>query len=213
MSSHTDALAKKIWDYLQMRQPLEKADCILALGSYDARVAEKAAELWKQKWAPYIIFSGGTGRTTEDFPKPEAEVFADVAMAAGVPADKIIIENKSTNTGANIELSFKLLAEKKLDPQKIIIVTKPYMERRAYTVFKKLQPAKEAICASPDIAFEHMAYDRFSKEDIISIMVGDLQRIKIYPEKGYQIPQDIPADVWDAYTKLVDLGYNESLIH
>jgi hypothetical protein len=43
-------------------------------------------------------------------------------------------------------------------------------------------------------------------------MVGDLQRIKVYPEKGFQISQDIPDDVWKAYEELVRLGYTKHLV-
>ena len=43
-------------------------------------------------------------------------------------------------------------------------------------------------------------------------MVGDLQRIKIYPKKGFQIFQEIPDDVWQAYKQLVNLGYDKHLI-
>ena len=34
-----------------------------------------------------------------------------------------------------------------------------------------------------------------------------MQRIKIYPEKGFSIPQEIPLDVWNAYEQLVSLGF------
>ena len=47
---------------------------------------------------------------------------------------------------------------------------------------------------------------------MISIMVGDLQRIKLYPEKGFQIHQEIPRDVWSAYEELVKAGYNQRLV-
>ena len=42
-------------------------------------------------------------------------------------------------------------------------------------------------------------------------MVGDLQRIRIYPEKGFQIPQDIPDEVWAAYERLVGWGFTRHL--
>jgi hypothetical protein len=42
-------------------------------------------------------------------------------------------------------------------------------------------------------------------------MVGDLQRIKIYPEKGFQIAQEIPDDVWQAYEQLVAMGFDRHL--
>jgi hypothetical protein len=43
-------------------------------------------------------------------------------------------------------------------------------------------------------------------EKVIDIMVGDLQRIKLYAEKGFQVYQEIPTEVWKAYERLVELG-------
>ena len=43
-------------------------------------------------------------------------------------------------------------------------------------------------------------------------MVGDLQRILIYPARGFQIPQDVPEDVLDAYRQLVTAGYDKYLV-
>jgi hypothetical protein len=43
-------------------------------------------------------------------------------------------------------------------------------------------------------------------------MVGDLQRIKIYPARGFQIEQEIPEPVWQAFEVLVRAGYDKYLI-
>jgi hypothetical protein len=43
-------------------------------------------------------------------------------------------------------------------------------------------------------------------------MVGDLQRIKIYPAKGFQVPQEIPDEVWKAYERLVEMGFDKHLV-
>jgi hypothetical protein len=43
-------------------------------------------------------------------------------------------------------------------------------------------------------------------------MVGDLQRTKLYPDKGFQIYQEIPSDVWEAYEKLVEQDYTKHLL-
>jgi hypothetical protein len=51
-----------------------------------------------------------------------------------------------------------------------------------------------------------------SVDDVISIMVGDLQRIRVYAEKDFQIPQEIPPEVWSAYEELVRSGYDRHLI-
>ena len=116
ITKETVKLAKILWDYHQLNQKLEKTDCILVLGSHDLRVAERGAELYLLNWAPIIIFSGGLGNFTKEiWDEAEADKFAAIAMKMGVPRDKIIIENKSTNTGENIQFTKKILKDKGLD--------------------------------------------------------------------------------------------------
>jgi uncharacterized SAM-binding protein YcdF (DUF218 family) len=142
----------------------------------------------------------------------EADQFATIAIKKGVPEKNILIENQSSNTGENILFTQKLLEEKKLNPQSFIVVQKPYMERRSYATFKKHWPDKDLIVTSPQISFEEYPINDIPVEKVINIMVGDLQRIKLYPEKGFQIYQDIPADVWNAYETLITLGFDKHLI-
>ena len=213
MTAQTFQLAQIIWDYHHVNHELEKSDCILVLGSHDTRVAERAAELWLQGWAPLLIFSGGLGRLTEVmWTETEADKFARIAMDMGVPEKAILIENKSTNTGENILFTQELLKQHGLDPRSFIVVQKPYMERRSFATFKKHWPDKKLIVTSPQIAFADYATDEISVDRVIHIMNGDLQRIKLYADKGFQIPQEIPPNVWSAYEQLVAMGYNEQLI-
>ncbi len=206
-------LAQKIWDYHHLNHTLEKSDLILALGSNDLRVAERAAELYLQGWAPLIVFSGAAGvLTRERFAKPEAEMFADIAWKRGVPESAIITEAQSTNTGENIAFSRRLLESKGIDPDSLILVQKPYMERRAYATIMKFWPGKRVIAASPPISFTEYPTEDLPMDLVINIMVGDLQRIRIYPGRGFQIEQDIPDDVWRAFEMLVELGYDKHLI-
>lgn len=212
-SAEINSLAQIIWDYHHLHQPLRKADALLVLGSHDTRVADYAADLFLQDWASYIIFSGGFGAlTTKVFKKPEAEIFADIAIAKGVPPDKMIMENKSTNTGENVEFTKELLKEKGLDFNSFILVQKPYMERRTYATFKKVWPEKEFIVTSPPLTWAEYPQAEISRTAVINIMVGDLQRIKIYPARGFQIFQEIPPVVWAAYEKLVALGFSSHLV-
>ncbi len=213
MTEETIILAKKIWNYHHMDHALEKADCILVLGSHDLRVAERGAELYLQGWAPVLIFSGGLGRLTEDmWTETEADPFATIAIQKGVPEKAILIENRSTNTGENILFTQQLLKQKNLDPQTFIVVQKPYMERRSYATFKKHWPDKKLIVTSPQISFKEYPTEEIPLEKVINIMAGDLQRIRVYAERGFQIYQEVPDDVWKAYEQLVELGYNTQLI-
>jgi len=206
-------LAQIIWDYHHMNQPLSKADCIFVLGSHDTRVADRAAELYLEGWAPLVIFSGGLGRLTQElWTQTEAELFADIALKKGVPPEAILIENRSTNTGENVLFTRELLQQKNLDPQSFILVQKPYMERRAYATFQKRWPGKMVCVTSPQIPFEQYPTPQLPMEKVIEIMVGDLQRIRIYAGKGFQIHQEIPKEVWEAFQRLVELGFDQQLV-
>lgn len=206
-------LARLIWDYHHLHHRLQPADLILALGSNDTRVAERAAELYLAGWAGTLIFSGGAGALTRDrFDRPEAEIFADIARDRGVPARAILIEPHSTNTGENIVFSRRLLAERGIEPKRIILVQKPYMERRAYATFKKIWPEPELIVTSPESSFEDYPTADLPFDLVVNIMVGDLQRIRLYPGLGFQIEQEIPDEVWEAGQKLISLGYNRHLV-
>jgi uncharacterized SAM-binding protein YcdF (DUF218 family) len=213
ISEETIALAQILWDYHHVNNALEKSGCILVLGSHDTRVAERGAELFLEGWAPLLIFSGGLGRLTDGvWKETEADKFAAIAIDKGVPAHAILIENKSTNTGENIIFTKALLKEKNFDPESYIVVQKPYMERRSFATFKKHWPDKKLFVTSPQISFQQYSTEDIPLERVINIMVGDLQRIKVYAEKGFQVYQQIPPGVWNAYEHLVALGFDKQLI-
>jgi uncharacterized SAM-binding protein YcdF (DUF218 family) len=210
-------LASKIWDYHKLNHALEPADAILVLCSHDERVAERSVELYKSNLAPLVIFSGGAGAITKQlWQEPEAERFARIAIAAGVPHENILTENKSSNTGENVRFTRQIIEAHGLEIQKFLLVQKPYMERRSYATFRKLWPEKDVIVTSPQTSFENYlrnyANSALTVADVISIMVGDLQRIRLYPARGFQIEQEVPADVVSAFDELVAAGFTKYLI-
>lgn len=217
MNARVREMVETVWQYHQLHHELTQADAALVLCSHDTAVAERGAQLLLDGFAPLLIFSGGLGGVTRRlWSEPEADQFAKVALNMGVPAGKILVENRSTNTGENVLFTKALLSERGLDPQRFILVQKPYMERRAYATFRKVWPGKEVIVTSPRVSLdEYLAkysHHSLSEHDVISIMVGDLQRIREYPARGFQIPQEIPDDVWRAFEELVRLGYDTHLL-
>lgn len=216
MNARLRPFVEKIWNYHRLGHELRRRDAILVLCSHDAIVAERGAQLWLDRWAPLLIFSGGLGAVTRRFwQEPEADQFAKIAMELGVQREAILIENRSTNTGENVSFTRAMLAERGLDPATFIVVQKPYMERRSYATFRKVWPEKEIVVTSPQLSLDEYlgrySDGPLSEDDMIAIMVGDLQRIRIYPEKGFQIEQEIPADVWEAFEILVEAGYDRYL--
>jgi uncharacterized SAM-binding protein YcdF (DUF218 family) len=207
-------LARVLWDYHQLRHDLVRSDAILVLCSHDLRVAERGAELFLEGWGPLLIFSGGLGSITRQLmTRPEADQFADVAERMGVPPDRILIENQSTNTGENVRFTRALVASRGLDLRSFILVQKPYMERRSFATFRRVWPEPEVRVTSPQVSMDDYlrgyGHAALSARDVVSIMVGDLQRIRVYAERGFLVPQEIPDHVWTAYEELVRAGLDQ----
>lgn len=196
-----------------MGQEPEKADCIVALGNSDIRTAHAAAEQFNKGYGDVLVTTGGFGRLTKDaFTKPEAQIFADEAMKLGVPSEKIIIEDKSTNTFDNIRFTKKLLAEKNLNPKSMLIVTKPYMERRAFTAAQAVWPDMNVFVTSPVLGFEGYPNESITRDLLINMVVGDTQRLMIFSKSGHISPQEFPDEVLSAFYRLVELGYDKQII-
>ncbi len=209
-------LAKVIWDYHHVNHKLEKSDIIMVLGSHDMSVASRWIELFKQWLSGKILFSWWVWRLTSldiNFNwTTEADVFAKKAIEEWIPTKDIIIENKSTNTWENIRFSFELI--KDLGINSVILVQKPYMERRTLATFLKQRPWSNVSFSvtSPQISFENYINGEIPAEKIIDIMVWDLQRIIEYPNKWFQIYQEVPENIISAYKRLMALWFTKSLI-
>jgi uncharacterized SAM-binding protein YcdF (DUF218 family) len=208
-----DRWARVVWDFHHVGHTLEPADAVLVLGSHDTRVAERGAELFLAGWAPLLVFSGNLGSlTSEIWTRPEAEIFAEVAAAMGVPRERMLIEPRSTNTAENVSFCRALLAERGVPVRKAIAVQKPYMERRTLATFQQRWPDLQVVVTSPQMDFEAYPTGDITREDVIHIMVGDLQRLMLYAQKGWSAPQGIPDEVMDAFQCLVAAGYTRRLL-
>ena len=211
-----DYYAKILWDYHQLNEELDKSEVILGLGSHDINVAKRCAQLYLDGYGDKIIFTGGFGRITKNlWNMAECDKFAQVAIDMGVPLDKIILETKASNTGENISKTRELLDKINYHPSTFIVVDKPYRERRTYATFKKQWPDINFVVTSPRYSYDKYcdfySNGEISKDEFISIMVGDLQRIDLYGKNGFQIEQYIPDNVWDAYNKLVKMKFDSHL--
>lgn len=209
-------LAQIIWDYMRYEQPLEKTDLIFALGSDDIRIADHTAKLYHNGLAPKILFSGSAGEAYRFFEESEAEIFRKRAIELGVPGDVILVEDEASNTGENVTKSYELLRSLGPLPASMILVQKPFMLRRTYATFMKQWPSEikpEIITSAINLSFEEYVKDpHYTFERTINIMIGDLQRIIEYPGLGFQIEQDVPADVQRAFKALIERGYTERLL-
>jgi len=210
------AAARVVWNWLCLRHDLKPASAILCLGSFDPSAARFATQLYQQHWAPRLIFSGGIAHRNDlgstGWDKPEAEVFAAIAESEGVPKSAIILESASTNTGENFAFTRGELVRLGVKAHRLILVTKPYMTRRAAATAAVVWPSVEWIVQHEPISFDDYLSRCGDVERVLQVMVGDMHRMLIYPYLGFQSVQEVPADTLSAFRYLAANGYNRHLV-
>lgn len=205
--------AQAIWDYHQMHHPARPCSAGIGLGSHDLGVATLAADLYHASLFPVLVFTGANSPTTAArFPRGEAVHFAEHATGLGVPASAVIIEPEAANTGQNIEFSRRALAAAGIEVTSVMLISKPYMERRAYATARKTWPEVDAVCASEQLSLDDYLKTIGDDKLVIDMLVGDLQRIIEYPALGFAVPQDVPPQVMAAYRRLTARGYDSRLL-
>lgn len=158
------------------------SDVILVLGArvyisgaynpcLKARV-DHAVTLYKHKFAPKILMSGGNDK--EDNAN-EAETMKKIAIEEGVKPEDILLEKKSSSTYENIMFSKKLFEAKNL--QSVIIVTEPFHIPRASLVAKKaalsftVSPAIDSPCWT-----HHTYLSKYFLKEPLAILGYKLQK-------------------------------------
>ncbi|MEU4878303.1 YdcF family protein [Streptomyces sp. NPDC021608] len=205
--------AQRLWDFQQMRHALRPCSVAVGLGSHDLGVADTAAALYHRGMAPIIVFTGATSRTTQDsMPRGEAVHYSERALELGVPKSAILVESRAQNTGQNIMYSKELLDGTGASVSSVLLVSKPYEERRAYATARKLWPGVEIVSASTPMPFDDYVASIANPHLVIDMLVGSLQRLLIYPQHGFMISMPVPEDVMSAYERLRNAGFVSRLL-
>ncbi|MER6499916.1 YdcF family protein [Streptomyces sp. NPDC001455] len=209
----TWADARRLWDHHLMHHEPRPCSVAIGLGSHDLGVADATAGLYQRGMAPLIVFTGATSRTTrERMPRGEAVHYRERALELGVPDNAVLVEPRARNTGENIRFSRELLEAAGVRASSVLLVSKPYEERRAHATARKLWPGVEFVSASSPMTFD--AYVASIQDDrlVIDMLVGALQRLVIYPERGFMAADPVPDDVLAAYERLCRAGFTSRLV-
>lgn len=118
------------------RQQCVVADAIVAVSGGDtrARTAE-AVRLYQNGWAKKLVFSGAAADKSGP---SNAKAMKNQAIAAGVPASVILVEEASETTAENAMQTGKLLKQNRISS--MILVTSAYHSRRVSIEFAKAVP-------------------------------------------------------------------------
>jgi uncharacterized SAM-binding protein YcdF (DUF218 family) len=198
-------LLQLVWDYMSIETPLRPSDVIIVGGCKNIELARYAAKLYREKYAPIIVFSG---HAQPDMTTTEADLLANVALDAGVPASAILRERYATNTGENVTLSAKLLEERGIVPASVILIHQPFMSRRflatAEAQWSKPQPA--FITRHEEISLAAYSH-KHGHERTAHRTLESFGRMEAYASHGFQSIHPIPQVIKNAHDALVSRNY------
>ncbi|MGW3566665.1 YdcF family protein [Streptomyces sp. NPDC000941] len=213
ISAQAWADARRVWDYHQMGHTARPCSVAIGLGSHDLGVADAAVRLYESGMAPLLVFTGANSPTTLDaMPRGEAVHYRERALELGVPSSAVLVEPRARNTGENIRFSRALLEESGVDVSSVLLISKPYEERRSYATARKLWPEVQVVSASAPMTFEEYLDSIGDPRLVIDMLVGALQRLLIYPDQGFMIRQVVPDDVMAAYERLRSDGFTSRIV-
>jgi uncharacterized SAM-binding protein YcdF (DUF218 family) len=177
-----------ITNFIFLESNPEKADIIFIPGGSYAELAERAAELWSNKYAPLILPSGKYSVKRGYFPKPlsKSEIYSDtyntewdflknVLIRNGVDENIILREDNAQFTYENALKSREITDKLNLHIKKAIICCKSFHARRCYMYYQLVYPDTEIIICPADVQGVNR-HNWFTTENGVDRVMGELTR-------------------------------------
>lgn len=184
-----NGIIKDITDFIFVSDEPRRADLIIAVGGSYPQIPERAAELYREGLAPYILTTGrfthnlghfrGVSYKRDIYDKPyvtECDFYRDVLTRNGVPEAVIIREDKSEYTRANAEFSRAAVDEKGLKADTVLVVCKSFHARRCQMFFQSAFDKSEVLMIPADIRTGEDRNDWFKSEKGMERVLGELKR-------------------------------------
>ena len=136
---------RDITNFIFMEDAPQKCDIILIPGTSNSAITERAAELYRAGYAPFIMpsgkFSSSLGRfAAENIDNPryagdyatDFEYCKHILMANGVPESAILREDRATNSMENAIFSAQAAKDAGIVVKRAIICCQAFHARRAF---------------------------------------------------------------------------------
>ncbi len=187
MENYTEFL-NNFTDFIFPEDTPEPADVIFVPGNGYPQMAERAAALWREGYAPFVLPSGkysvtlghfsGVAANAKRYPGPyhtEWEFLADVLLKNGVPREAILKEDHATYTWQNAQFSRQVTDQAGISVRKAIICCRAHHARRCRMYYQLEYPnARILICPSKDTGVNRDNWYR-SGEGIDAVL-GEMER-------------------------------------
>ena len=180
---------EQISEFIFAEDEPEKADIIFIPGNGYSQMAEKAAALYGENYASFVLPSGKYSITVGKFGgvlsgqeryngnyRTEWEFLKDVLVKNHVPDEAILKENKATFTWENARLSREVTDKAEIEIKKALLCCKNYHARRALMYYQRAYPEAEfrvCPCCVDGVTKENW----MNSEESIQSVLGEAQRI------------------------------------
>ena len=165
--------------------PLKPADLLFVFGTredVDERV-EEACRLWREGYFRWSIVSGGITPGSE---RSEGEIIADAMIACGIPAEKILREDRAMNTGENVIFSLPVIdaALGLANIRSVICLGNSWTARRYPMTLHRHWPAVEKMLVTVD-SFATPRALWHTDPEFTRRMLSEWDKIEPYKAKGF----------------------------
>jgi uncharacterized SAM-binding protein YcdF (DUF218 family) len=174
-------------EFVFVRHRPEKADVIFLPGNGFPQMAERAAALWKEGFAPLILPSGkysvlegkfsGVLAEKEKYGgdySTEWEFLREVLRKNGVAEEAILREDQATYTYENAVFSRRLLDARGERIRKGIICCQEYHARRCLLYYQLLFPEAELLVCPSDTGINR--HNWMESGEGIDLVLGEIER-------------------------------------
>ena len=169
-----------ITDFIFVETEITPCDVILVPGGSRPQLAERAAELYKNGMAKYILFSG---RANQKIPEyfSEAEYLKSIAVGLGVHVENIICEHEAAHTFENAEFSLALLKKMNFKIDRVILVCKAFHSRRALLTYQYLFPKTTEFLVASTVENRGLKKENWTtKSEYVKIVMSEVEKIGKY---------------------------------
>ena len=169
---------QSVTDFLFFETEVEQADVILVPGGSHPQLMERAARLYHEGIAPYILPSGGA---TPHVATTEWEFLREIGLSLGVPEEAILKEDQAADTLENARFSLQVLEQRGIPCKRAVLVCKNYHARRALFTYQFVFPGDTVFFVSPVVDKTGITRDNwFQDKHKINIVMTEVEKIGKY---------------------------------
>ena len=180
---------KETGEFIFAQDILKKADVIFVPGNGYPHMAEKAARLYRDGYAPYVLPSGRFSVTAGHFAGvlekedrycgnyvTEWEFLKDVLVQNKVPEEAVLCEDQATFTYENAIFSRQVTDRAGIEVKTAILCCKNYHARRAKMYYELLYPEAEILVCPVQV--DSVTKENWMEtEEGIDAVIGEVSRI------------------------------------